>query len=230
MLFCLWWACSTQPPAQIFAYECVVMEVRVGGDHTIDFFGLTAGKDFVWIEAPCSGQQALATKHFVDSRDATSKTVGRIEESRIAIRDLDVAAEQFRRNVATAIQYGMNFIEQFNGRSSPHAPVPEQTAANSDPFLTVVRDDVIGSQQVRDDVVIVAGVKSDCIVAVGVANRTNHIQSLVAVEGSQFDCDDVLNLSELPPEFIRQHTTTDGRLQVEANHRHDLGNFSAMRN
>ena len=40
-------------------------------------------KDFTRIECPYPGQQALAAKNFVNSRDATGESVGRIKDNRV---------------------------------------------------------------------------------------------------------------------------------------------------
>ena len=53
--------------------------------------------------------------------------------------------------------------------------------------------------QVHDDVVVIAGVEGD-IVAARFGDGAHHIQSLVSVEGSDLDGDDIVNFRKSPPE------------------------------
>ena len=84
-----------------------------------------------------------------------------------------------------------------------------------------------GVSRSSHDVVVVAGVERD-VVAAGLGDGADHVERLVAVERRHLDGDHVLDLGEPPPERVRQHAPADGRLQVEADQRDDLGHRAAV--
>src|SRR4030095_10941377 len=57
---------------------------------------------------------------------------------------------------------------------------------------------------------------------------THHVESLVAVKARNLDGHDVFDLREPPPERIRQHLATDGRLKIEADERNDVRDGTAV--
>ena len=84
-----------------------------------------------------------------------------------------------------------------------------------------------GGQQVHHDIVVVAGVKRD-VVTTGLGDGTDHVAGLVAVEGSDFDGDNILNLRKPAPERVRQHSPAGGGLKVKPNQRNDLSHGAAV--
>ena len=88
----------------------------------------------------------------------------------------------------------------------------EQSARNSH----LLRAEVKGSQQIEQDVVVVAGVEGDVLNAPGLRQGAHDVDGLIAIEGRHLDRDHVFDFEELPPELIRQETSSDRRLQVEA--------------
>ena len=69
----------------MFGHEVVIAQMRVGGAYTVDLRKLAWAERFVLVETPEAFEQALAAQDFVQTGDATSEAVGRIEEGGIAI-------------------------------------------------------------------------------------------------------------------------------------------------
>jgi hypothetical protein len=68
--------------------------VRVGPAHPIDLFQLAGGEFFLRVQAPPTLQKALASKHFVQARDAAAKVVGSVKQGRVGIGDFCRAGKQ----------------------------------------------------------------------------------------------------------------------------------------
>jgi hypothetical protein len=71
----------------------------------------------------------------------------------------------------------------------------------------------IGRKQIHHNVVIISSIKRN------IAPRFGHgaydIQCLVTVKRRNLDGNNVLDLCELAPESVREHTTAHGRLQIK---------------
>ena len=108
----------------------------------------------------------------------------------------------------------MAFVEKLDGAAGPDGPVAEKAADDAAFDLLAVDGKDVGREKVEDDVVVVAGIERDF--AAGFGDGADDIESLVAIEGSDFDGDDIFDFGELSPEFVRENAATDGGLQIEA--------------
>src|SRR4051812_13274464 len=95
--------------------------------NAIDLRGLAVAERLSRIEAPNSLQQTLPAQHFMNSRDASGKTVGGVEKRGVRVGDFDVSAQQCRGNFFF-MRGTMTFIEQANCFVRPNRPMTEQAA------------------------------------------------------------------------------------------------------
>ena len=65
--------------------EIIVLEVWVRGTNSINLFELSLTERFDWIEALDVLQKTLAAQNLVQTRDATAKAVGRVEQCGIGV-------------------------------------------------------------------------------------------------------------------------------------------------
>src|SRR5215210_7226279 len=107
----------------------------------------------------------------------------------------------------------------FHSAPGPHGPVAEESADDSAAE--------IWGDQVDDDAVVVAGVEGD-VGAPGFNDGADDVEGLIAVEGGDFDGDDVVDFGEAPPEFIAKHSAADGGLEIEADDRNYLRDFAGV--
>jgi len=163
----------------------------------------------------------------MDAGDAPGESVRRVEKGGVAVGDRHVPAEEFGGNRAAAgLDHGMDLFEQLDRLVRPAAPVAEESAANPHPLFAGSGDDPVPGQEVDYNVVIVAGVEGD--VAPGFGDGAHHVESLVAVERRHLDCQHVVDLGELLPEFVRQRAAADAGLKVESDDRHDFRHGAAV--
>jgi hypothetical protein len=101
--------------------------------------------------------------------------------------------------------------------------VSEQSADET----VIATAEVKGRYQICDDGVIVASVEGH-IAAAAVGESLNHIEGLIAIEWSDFDCYDAGDFKEALPESAAQLSATYGWLKVEANERQDGSEFAAV--
>ena len=97
--------------------------MRVGSADTVDFFGLTRRKLFFGVEAPASGEKALAAKDLVDARDASVELVCGIEEGSIGIGNLGGEGERIGRD-----SIALRKRKVSNRSFGPDRPMAEQAA------------------------------------------------------------------------------------------------------
>ena len=72
---------SSQPARKMFGDEGIVVEMGVSVVHPGQLFGLAGAQAFVRVQAPCAGQQPLATKHLMTACDAAMEIVGHVEQA-----------------------------------------------------------------------------------------------------------------------------------------------------
>jgi hypothetical protein len=109
-----------QPLLEPGAHERIIVQVRIGQVYTIDFFCLSRAKGFFGIQTPGAFQQSLSAEHFVQARDAAGKLVGRVEERRIAVGDLNASTQEAFRNTTSAAGRGLTLIQQVDCATCPH--------------------------------------------------------------------------------------------------------------
>src|SRR5437879_13120220 len=81
----------------------------------------------MWVEAHRALHQALPAQHLVDTRNATSEPIGRVEDRRVAIGNLHGQREQVSRNVLL-IPHPLACHQKLDGLFGPASPVTEKTA------------------------------------------------------------------------------------------------------
>ena len=79
---------SFHPFRQMRGDEGVVMQMRIGVVNTRDFLRLARRQRLIRIQTPCSRQKSLPPKDFMQAWNASCKLMLRIENRRIAVRDL----------------------------------------------------------------------------------------------------------------------------------------------
>src|SRR5260221_13860469 len=138
----------------VFQDELVIGQVGVGGADSGDFFGLTGGEGFVFVEAPDAFEQSLAAEDFVEACDAAFEGVGGVEEGGVGIGDLDVEVEEGEGNRG-ADGSELAGLEDLDGLFGPDAPVTEEDAYDA-AFDQLIADlEAGGGDEVGNDVVVV---------------------------------------------------------------------------
>src|SRR5215469_14023430 len=69
--------------------------------------------------------------------------------------------------------------------------------------------------QVGEYRVVITGVKRNLVAATALHHRSDYIEGLVTIKGSDLNCDDVRDHHHLAPEFNGQRAASYRRLQVE---------------
>src|SRR5205823_2551933 len=157
---------------------------------------------------------------FVNSRDAACELVTRIEERGICVSDLLREREHFWRNGNAAL----SDIQVVDGGFGPHGPVAQEAAHDADASATKIER----RHQVEQEVVIVSGVQRDLVGAAGIGDGAHDVDSLVAIEWRDFNRDYVFDFGELAPKLVRQNSSADAGLQIEAHHRNDVGDNACV--
>jgi hypothetical protein len=103
----------------------------------------------------------------------------------------------------------------------------KEPANNSVKFDALIGTELEWGQEIHDDVVVISSVESD-VIAPCFNDGSNHVQRLVPIKGGDLDGGNILNLSELPPERVRQRPAASSRLQVKADHGKNSGNGAAV--
>ena len=78
--------------------EGVVVQMRIGVMDARDFLRLTGRQCLIRIKTPCSRQKSLTSKDFMKAWNTACKTMLRIENRRVTIRDLHSKRQHFRRH------------------------------------------------------------------------------------------------------------------------------------
>jgi hypothetical protein len=154
--------------------------------------------------------------------------VGDVEERGVAVGDARIQRQQCGLGDA-GIDRAVDTLEQLDGAARPHAPVPEQAAADAHRDALAAARHHEGLQQVEHDVVVVAGVERDALLGAGGDDTTHHVERAVAVEGRHLHRHHVVDGREALPEGHRQRDAAHRRLQVEADQRHHCGHRRAVR-
>jgi len=81
-----------QPLVAVRGDKSIIGQMRVGAAHAVNLVTLPRAKRFFRIQAPNALEQSLPAQDFVKTRDATREAIGRIEERRIGVRHLNIAA------------------------------------------------------------------------------------------------------------------------------------------
>ena len=79
---------SRQPAVEVLLHEVVVDKMRISAADAVDFGGLAGGKILMRIEAPAASEQSLTPQNLVYTGNAAVKSVSRIEQCGVGIRNL----------------------------------------------------------------------------------------------------------------------------------------------
>ena len=79
-------------------HECVILKMRIGSAHAIEFRALPRREFLLRIETPAPFEQALAPQYLMNARNTSLKIVRGIEDGGIRIRDLLGECQQFAWN------------------------------------------------------------------------------------------------------------------------------------
>jgi len=102
----------------------------------------------------------------------------------------------------------------------------EEATDNAAFDLLAVHGKSVRREEVHHDVVVIAGVERN--VAAGFGDGADDIQSLVAIERSDFDGGDIFDFGEFAPEIVREDAATDGWLKIKADDGKNLCDGAAM--
>src|SRR5262245_41673911 len=123
---------SSKPPVQTLPHERVVREMRIRGQHAIDFLHLARTEIFVRMEAPTAGEQSLPSQDLVDSGDAARELVRRIEERGVRVGQLGAEREQTQRVTVPITRPGARDgkppLQQLDRLRRPPRPLAEKAA------------------------------------------------------------------------------------------------------
>src|SRR5262249_20841447 len=162
--------------------------------------------------------QPLATKNLVNARNATGKPIRGIKESRVGISHRDGPGEQIRRDFfSRTVTFA--FVQQLDRTLRPASPMPQQSACDTEPRFAAARPDTIFSEQIDHDIIVVSGIESDLVRATRFSDGSDHIERLVAIEGGDFDGNDVWDFGETTPKTARQEAPAGRWLQVKTEER-----------
>src|SRR5579872_1218132 len=145
-----------KPFIKVLLYECVILKMRIGTAYPIEFGALTGREFFMRIETPAPFEQPLTPQYLMNTRNASVKTVCRIEDCAIRVRDL-LSQRQQRAGNGIGILFGQGKVR--DGSLRPHRPMPQQTADDSDRLSAEVKL----RDQVVQNVVVVSRVQSDFV-------------------------------------------------------------------
>jgi len=81
-------------------------------------------------------------------------------------------------------------------------------------------------EEVEDDVVVIAGIERN--IAAGFGHGADDIQSLITIERSDFDGDDIFDFGEFAPEIVREDATADSRLKIKTDDGKNLCDGAAV--
>jgi hypothetical protein len=215
-----------QPGVEVFGDEAGVGEVGIGVGDAVEFGGLSGAELFGGVETPDAGEEALAVEDFMDAGDAADEAIGRVENGGVGVGEFGSGGEQGAGEGGLpggALALG----EEFDGAAGPNGPLAQEAADDAALDHAVVGFEAKGGEEIGDDVVIVAGVEGN-IIAAGFGDGADYVDGLIAIEGSNFYRENIFDLGESPPEFIGQEASADGRLQVKADDRGDIGDLAAV--
>ncbi|MNC34069.1 hypothetical protein D3C75_824860 [compost metagenome] len=136
----------------------------------------------------------------MNARDAAVKLMGRIEQCRVAVRNLDAECQPACRQGGIIADF-FDLAQKLNRFACPDRPVSEQPA---DDFLLhrlPVNLEAVSGQQIRDDIIIITGIKCDFSAAAGFHHGPDHFQALITVERCHFDRDNPFDLRKSPPKI-----------------------------
>src|SRR5258706_4047876 len=207
--------------------EFVIVQMRISAVHAVDFLALTWAEGFVPVEAANAFEHALPSQHVVETGNAAGVPVRRVEKGGVRVGDFDRAAEQLRWNRLAADGNTTTFRVKLDRAIRPHRPVTEQAPDDGSLDRLCPNTEAIRRQKIDYDGVVVARVERD-IFAARFSDGADHIKGLVAVEGRDFNGDNVFDFREAAPERIRQDPPTNGGLKVKADERNDFPNCLAM--
>src|SRR5215472_18626408 len=176
---------------------------------TMDLLALSGRKLVARIQAPAPCEQSLLPQNFVNAGYRAAILVLRIKDGCIHISDLLC---RYQEVVGDGTGLGFDRIEQRDRRPGAHGPVSKQTA--DDPRAPAAEFE--SCQQVADDVVIVPGIEGDVVGASTVDHRAHYLLSLIAIEGRNFDGNNLVNFCEPTPKVITQDAAAHGRLQIKS--------------
>ena len=206
--------------------EARVREVGVGAGDAVDFFGLAGAELFGGVEAPGALEEALAAEDFVDAGDAADEAVGGVEDGGVGVGELGSEGKEGCGDGA-GLGRAVAFLKELHGGAGPDGPLAEESADDAAFDGPAARVEPKGSEEVGYDVVVVAGVKGD-IVAAGFDEGADDVDGLVAIEGGDFDGDDVFDFGEAVPERMAEEPPANGWLQVKADQGKMAGQFPAV--
>ena len=216
-----------EPFISVFGHKSIIIQVRIGAIHAVDFINLTNAERFVRVKTPDALKQALAVQHFVDAGNAAGIVMGRIEKSGVGVSDFDSPLQEFMGNGLARQHDASAFGVKLGRILCPHRPVAEQASDDStfdDPAVDV---EAKWRNQIDDYVVVVASVEGD-VLAASFGDGPDDFKGLVPVEGGYLDGGHIFDFSEASPKRKRQHAPAGGRLKVKADQRDDLGNRAAV--
>ena len=85
---------AAEPLLSMLGDERVIREVRISGDHAIEFFDLSLSECRYGIKTPDPLEQTLSAKHFVHPRDHTLKAIADIKQGGIHLGHLNIPLQQ----------------------------------------------------------------------------------------------------------------------------------------
>src|SRR5579859_2269714 len=114
---------SREPALDILSHKIVVAGMRITCAHPVDFLHLARRQVFARIQTPATFKKSLAPQDFVQTGDASGKTVSSVEKGGVGVRHFSRTRKQVggKVRVVTALPH---FLQQFDGPPGPYGPVP----------------------------------------------------------------------------------------------------------
>ena len=181
---------------QIFAHECVIVKVRIGGVDTVDFLGLTGRERLLGIQTADGLDQALSAQYLMHTCDASAEMMGGIKEGAVAIGHLCRQRQQLGRRLGIA-----KHPEHFYDLGRPDRPMAQKAATEAVLHRLSVFFKAISGQQIDDDVIIVA--KTD-------PEDYELGQVVVYQEGRMLVVHEIIDISENGQTITTQGTANSG--------------------
>src|SRR5262245_3287106 len=150
----------------------------------------------------------------MNSRNASGELICSIEEGGVAVGDLFRQRQYFCWHTVAA-PHLLAFLKQLNCLPCPASPMAKQSTNHADANFSLCGVNLVMSQQIKDNVVIITGVESDIACASCLGQRAYDIQSLIAIEGRDFDRDNIGNRDKALPEIEGEQAATHRGLKIK---------------
>lgn len=143
-----------------------------------------------------------------------------IEKGPVAVRYGDSLGQQACRDIPPVLVL-LQLREELHHFFRPDRPVSQKPAYKPQGNFGPRHVEAVRGQQIGYDIVIVAGIQGDLVPAGRKRNAADQVDALIAVKAGAFHGSDIGDIRRRAPIVKGQPPSAAGRLQIEANDRHN---------